>query len=478
MKKGFTLIELLGVIVILGILVLVAFPPLLNQIKKSKQEINESTKLLIIDAAKDYVKDNENDYDEINGNTYCININTLTENNYLNEKIKDENLNNIKTTKKIKMTYKSNKFEYEVVDECDTTNNGISDKMIAKEIDDIKSVLNTTTKDGIYYYNGYGNLEKDADIIYTNSDTNIRGNILIHNHQLISGCFNYGENNYDLYKTTITKQDYPCSTIRGENLVLNGNLSYGSNLNFESYTYNDGYISYSGSESTTLEATNYISVDIENKSYDMGITAKSNNTTATNYGGFKSYDVDRNEILSKTVMYSTSNDITLTQDLKENDEYMYVSDLSAWNDEATESRQRGFIFWNYVDSTGYQYPPYTYSQNVYQGKYANSSSVEKENNRIHLSSKWPGPTIPAGTMLSQSNSGSVYNYPIFNGTKLTTSWKQYAETTSGIRSEGTLSRTEFRAGTKYIKPATTFNYNNIANVTNDYKDIYVREVIN
>ena len=118
MKKGFTLIELLGVIVILGILVLVAFPPLLTQIKKSKNEINSATKLLIIDAAKDYVEDNKNNYENIEGLTYCINISALTENNYLNEKIKNENLEDLDTTKKIKLTYNNNKFEYDIVSSC------------------------------------------------------------------------------------------------------------------------------------------------------------------------------------------------------------------------------------------------------------------------------------------------------------------------------------------------------------------------
>ena len=118
MKKGFTLIELLGVIVILGILVLIAFPPLLNQIKKSKNEINSATKLIIIDAAKDYVDANNNDYERTNGNIYCINISTLIDNNYLNEKIKDENMNDIDTTKKIKIQYVNNKFKYDIVKEC------------------------------------------------------------------------------------------------------------------------------------------------------------------------------------------------------------------------------------------------------------------------------------------------------------------------------------------------------------------------
>ena len=77
-----------------------------------KQEIKNSTKLLIIDAAKDYVADNENSYNQLEGMTYCIDINTLTDNGYLNEKIKDENINDISNTKKIKMTYHNSKFDF------------------------------------------------------------------------------------------------------------------------------------------------------------------------------------------------------------------------------------------------------------------------------------------------------------------------------------------------------------------------------
>ena len=115
---GFTLTELLGVIVILGILVLVAFRPLLSQIKKSKSEINESTKLLIIDAAKDYIKDNINDYETVEGKIYCINISTLTESNYLNENLKNEKLEKIDTSKNVKITYNNNKFNYDVINDC------------------------------------------------------------------------------------------------------------------------------------------------------------------------------------------------------------------------------------------------------------------------------------------------------------------------------------------------------------------------
>lgn len=116
--KGFTLIELLGVVIILGILSLISFPIILNQIKNAKQGIKEGTKTLIIDAAKDYYEDNINNYDQLEGMTYCIDIKTLTDENYLNKNLKDENLNNIDTSKKVKLTYHNEKFNYDVVDSC------------------------------------------------------------------------------------------------------------------------------------------------------------------------------------------------------------------------------------------------------------------------------------------------------------------------------------------------------------------------
>jgi prepilin-type N-terminal cleavage/methylation domain-containing protein len=189
-NKGFTLIELLGVIMILAILALITFPPIIEEIKKSKSEIKGTTKVLIIDAAKDYYADNMTNYEAVTGKTYCIDINTLIENNYLSKKIKDENLNDINTNKKIKMVYGNNKFEYEIVDECTDNiyDNDMLDSIIARETETIKNSITPATPDGVYYYDENGNLENNGYIINIGNDSKIRGNIMIHNNQFISGC--------------------------------------------------------------------------------------------------------------------------------------------------------------------------------------------------------------------------------------------------------------------------------------------------
>ena len=153
-KKGFTLIELLGVVIILGVLSLIAFPPLLNQIKNAKQGIKDSTKTLIIDAAKDYYEDNTNNFDLIEGMTYCIDIKTLTDENYLNKNLKNENLNNIDTSKKVKLIYHNEKFNYDVVDSCQNnslTRNNIEVPIVTEDSGLYKS---TTDHDRFIYRGG------------------------------------------------------------------------------------------------------------------------------------------------------------------------------------------------------------------------------------------------------------------------------------------------------------------------------------
>lgn len=62
MKKGFTLIELLGTIVILGLIALIATPPIVNLIKKSDKTISENNIKLIYKAGEDYIDEFQNNY--------------------------------------------------------------------------------------------------------------------------------------------------------------------------------------------------------------------------------------------------------------------------------------------------------------------------------------------------------------------------------------------------------------------------------
>ena len=181
-KNAFTLLELLGVVIILGVLTLITFPIILNQIKDAKQGIKDSTKTLIIDAAKDYYEDNTNNFEKIEGITYCIDIKTLTDENYLRRNLKNENRNNIHTNKKVKLIFHNNKFNYEIVDSCTHYTvtfdaNGGSVDIDSKEVieNSVYGTLPTPTRAGYTFmgWNGKNLLNIDKmtnDALINNND--------------------------------------------------------------------------------------------------------------------------------------------------------------------------------------------------------------------------------------------------------------------------------------------------------------------
>ena len=89
MKKGFTLVELIGVVIILALISLLAFPPILNSIRKTKTELSDASKEILYNATSLYVSENLNDFPKYNGNTFCITLNTLVSKEYLPTKVYD-----------------------------------------------------------------------------------------------------------------------------------------------------------------------------------------------------------------------------------------------------------------------------------------------------------------------------------------------------------------------------------------------------
>lgn len=120
-KKAFTLIELLGVIVILSIVALLAFPPLLNQIKNSENKINDAAKTIIVNSAQLYVNDNTEAFSKVNGNIYCLNFDDLLSKGYLKKDLIND-ADKIFNTMSIKINY-SNNYTYDVVPngQCEKT---------------------------------------------------------------------------------------------------------------------------------------------------------------------------------------------------------------------------------------------------------------------------------------------------------------------------------------------------------------------
>ena len=89
MKKGFTLAEILGVIVIIGILLVLIVPAVINRITESEDEVKGATGNIIYNAADQYIKEHPDLYPPGQSGRYCITIKSLIEDGKLVEPVID-----------------------------------------------------------------------------------------------------------------------------------------------------------------------------------------------------------------------------------------------------------------------------------------------------------------------------------------------------------------------------------------------------
>lgn len=117
-KRAFTLIELLGVIIILALLMTVIFPNIINNVKNSSEEQNNISEKLIYNAVDKYIQQNNNEFERIDGFSYCITLKELTSTGYISSPIVIDN-KDITDLKSVQINYNSG-FTYALKnnDEC------------------------------------------------------------------------------------------------------------------------------------------------------------------------------------------------------------------------------------------------------------------------------------------------------------------------------------------------------------------------
>ena len=119
MKKGFTLVELIGVVIILALIALLAFPPILNSIRKTKIELSNASKEILYNAVDLYISENLNDFPKNNGNIYCVTLNTLVSKEYLPTKVYDSVTGEeISLDSKIEIKVENNGYAYNMNNDC------------------------------------------------------------------------------------------------------------------------------------------------------------------------------------------------------------------------------------------------------------------------------------------------------------------------------------------------------------------------
>ena len=266
----------------------------------------------------------------------------------------------------------------------------------------------------------------------------------------------------------------------GEQLVLNGSQTLQNNYNFSQLTYDGSQANNSagsllgGVGKRQDFKTDYFFVINPNKPLYASFDIKGE-VGSKAYGYVEFYDVDKQPISASHHMYQANTLTKLTQDLKNGDTVVHLEDLTNWKETLTATHQKSFIFWNYTNKQGYTYPSETYSRNMYSNLYTDSSSVNKTNNTITLSSAWNKGTIPVGTYLSQGSSGNNYKYILGGSLTITTEWKTFSGGYDGVDYTGKNDQYKLPPGTAFAKFAMFLNYNGVADEKVWITNIVVKE---
>lgn len=143
-NRGFTLIEVLGVVVIIAAISLLAFPPIIEQIRKSHSSISESTLQLIYTGTDLYMYSDKSSYLNRDGAIYCISLRSIVDKGFLNDPITDtmNNKNMDLDQNVVKAVYEGNTFSYTLVSDgsCVQKNPAMTFEEIMSESDQVAAL--------------------------------------------------------------------------------------------------------------------------------------------------------------------------------------------------------------------------------------------------------------------------------------------------------------------------------------------------
>ena len=118
-KNGFTLIELIGTIVILSLALIILVPTVTKNIKDGMKDADEKTKSAIELAAKNWTIDNMENI----GESYCVTVETLQNEGYLDRNLKmpstsNSNINAAGVQISLKSGAEKKSYTYTYKDNC------------------------------------------------------------------------------------------------------------------------------------------------------------------------------------------------------------------------------------------------------------------------------------------------------------------------------------------------------------------------
>ena len=266
---------------------------------------------------------------------------------------------------------------------------------------------------------------------------------------------------------------------RGTDLVANGTGLLGTNYNFPNTTFDSadtpigrGSFRSNNASNTTIISTELIPVD-PSKSYILQVYAKqkSSSNTAIAYSGLAPYDVDQLNIQPYHYMIQNNTTTTLANTVVPGATTINLANAANWNNSAgSSSWLRSLIAWNYVDGQGKTWPAETYSRRFYSDLWADGGI---SGNQITLKVPWAGPTLPAGTPVSNGSSAESYMHGGLNATVVPKVWTSYTSAiyTGEHTNKQAGATTAFPPGTAYVKLAFLPNLSDTANSQHSFAGI-------
>lgn len=247
---------------------------------------------------------------------------------------------------------------------------------------------------------------------------------------------------------------------RGQQLMTNGTFLLGNNYNFTTGTFDGADANGGGGSvvkagaSTSFKSDEFMPI-VKGKLYRLTYDLKPNydfTTSGPNPSGINGflpyldqYDVDKNMIVDSNTNYKAGTLVQLTQDLTTGSSVMYLSDVTNWTTFASVNAT--VQIWDYQNSFGYQYGPGEYTRHTHNA--GTSSTTDLVNSRIVMQNPYMGPTVPAGTYVSQ-NRGGGYAYIGSYDKPAPNVWSSWTHDTSS---------TTIRGGCAYAKIGWLWDYN-------------------
>jgi prepilin-type N-terminal cleavage/methylation domain-containing protein len=161
-QKAFTLTEILAVLVVLSLLLLLVAPTIINGVRNKEGQVDETQKRILYQAASEYIDANKDVYPVNDEDSYCILVQSLIDEGFVNDNIKSATSDEALSDKKIKADVAGKSINYELVDSCsDVNSNNI--KITVEPNNNVWSTKKQVTIDFPNVSNGKFEYKKDGD---------------------------------------------------------------------------------------------------------------------------------------------------------------------------------------------------------------------------------------------------------------------------------------------------------------------------